>query len=44
MYGGVFTSGETLLLKKYMLPEMKCSKMDTRSKMPKKPLEDEFGH
>lgn len=27
-----------------MLPELKCTKMDTRTKSPKKPLEDEFGH
>jgi len=43
-YGSVFTTGDTLLLKKYLLPETRCSKIDTRTKMPKKPLEDVEGH
>ena len=31
-------------MKKYKIPEDLCSKLDTKARAPKNPLEDEFGH
>ena len=40
----IFTSGDDLLLKMYALPDDLCSKLDTKARAPKSPIEDEYGH